>query len=702
MKERLQSIQARLSLAITIAALVMALAGVLMFTATRELASMPRFLQERTYAVGLALRDFRSDLLEMHNGLEGLAEAPTQLRIRRFSAETAEIEGRIAGYLTLIDEKFPTERALIATLGARFDEWRGLRDMVLDAAQDDDKVLVYMLVKTDGTALAVQMMDALDELLLRANRFSQQAKAENAAFSARTLLGVLITLLMGFSALLALSIVLRRSIIVPTTEISDSIRRIAAGDLGSEIPHTDRGDEIGAISRSAKVFLEYAVAIQNSQFDLVTGLAMRAQLHEHMKMLRADPDNRDLAVTIIHFDLDRFSEINDSFGRAGGDAVLQHVARVLRDHARIYDFIARDGADSFIMLVIGMADVDDVSRFAGEICVRIGQGFQFEGEPIRPSCSAGIVACDRQTPVEALLSCAEGALGEARKLGPGSIEIYTDEMDERLRQRRETLMGLKFALKHDEIVPFFQPQICASSGELRGFEALVRWNHPEHGVLSPWQFIDVATGAGLLSDVTDMMISKSLRQLALWRSKGFDVPRVSLNFAASDLGRAGFADYLMLEIDRNGLRPDDICVELLESAMIDDVDNPVSKALNRLGQLGFPIELDDFGTGHAAISTLHLVKLSGIKIDRTFITKLDQHVEQQHLTRGILRISRALHISTVAEGVESEAEREMLVTLGCDMLQGFWIAPPMCGPDATLWIEEYVPKACRQLLAEPA
>jgi EAL domain-containing protein (putative c-di-GMP-specific phosphodiesterase class I) len=199
-----------------------------------------------------------------------------------------------------------------------------------------------------------------------------------------------------------------------------------------------------------------------------------------------------------------------------------------------------------------------------------------------------------------------------------------------------------------------------------------------------------------------MMISKSLRQLALWRSKGFDVPRVSLNFAASDLGRAGFADYLMLEIDRNGLRPDDICVELLESAMIDDADNPVSKALDRLGQLGFPIELDDFGTGHAAISTLHLVKLSGIKIDRTFITKLDKHVEQQHLTRGILRISRALHISTVAEGVESEAEREMLVTLGCDMLQGFWIAPPMSGPDATLWIEEYVPKACRQLLAEPA
>jgi EAL domain-containing protein (putative c-di-GMP-specific phosphodiesterase class I) len=197
--------------------------------------------------------------------------------------------------------------------------------------------------------------------------------------------------------------------------------------------------------------------------------------------------------------------------------------------------------------------------------------------------------------------------------------------------------------------------------------------------------------------ITDAMIGQSVEQLAAWRRRGLNVPGVSLNFAASDLRRPDFVDNLMLQVERVNLTPEDVCIELLETTMIEDAEDPVTRTLARLGDIGFPIELDDFGTGHAAISTLHLVKLSGIKIDRSFIADLNDRPEHQHLTRGILRISNALQISSVAEGVETAEQRAMLIDLGCEMLQGFAIAPPMSAPEATEWLECYDPS----LHAEP-
>lgn len=691
-----------MSLAILIAGLTLGVAGALLFWATKDIARLPQHLYEKPYTIGLALRDIRADLLMVHHALEAVAVQTSHLRLRRFDTDSSFADRRIETQVRQLRLRFSEEDALNRQFEDVYEAWLLIRADVVQSARAGDGVRAYTLVKTEGVTLLTDMLDLLDTLLFKADAYATAAKERNDQVKARTLGGVLIGLMIGFSGLLLLSIFLRRSVILPTVEISMTIRKIAKGDLGHLIPHCDRQDEVGEIARSAEVFRKHAVAVKNSQIDLLTGMPSRGQLHDHLKMLHLDADNKELAAALIHFDLDRFGETNDSFGRGAGDALLTHAARVIRENSRIGDFIARDSGDSFVMLVVGMADLDDVARLAGEICAGVSLGIQFEGQAVRTTCSAGVAVCDRGSSVDSMLAHAESAVVEARKLGPGSIEIYTQEMDQRLRRRRETLMGLKFAFKNDEIVPFFQPQICAISGKLTGFEALVRWNHPEHGVLSPWQFIDVAAGAGLLSSLTDMMIAKSLEQLARWRRMGFDVPRMSLNFAASDLGRAGFVDFLSLEVERTGLDPNDICVELLESTMIEDSENPVSRALDRLGELGFPIELDDFGTGHAAISTLHLVKLSGIKIDRSFITKMDKHVDQQHLTRGILRISRALQISTVAEGVESEAERELLVGLGCDTLQGFWISPPMSGPDASLWIEEYAPRECRMPLAEPA
>ena len=335
--------------------------------------------------------------------------------------------------------------------------------------------------------------------------------------------------------------------------------------------------------------------------------------------------------------------------------------------------------------------MNDALGVAERIQKLLNRPLAVDDHEINNDCSIGIATGECKTPAEKLLVKAEKALIEAKRQPGQSVSVYTDEMDARILRRRETLRGLKFALRHSEIGPFFQPQVDTRTGDLVGFECLARWNHPELGAIPPWQFLPVAQSAGLMNDITQAMVRKSLRQLSIWRESGLVVPRVSLNLDASDLGREGFADELMLELDRQGLGPTDVCLELLETAMIEDGENPVSRTLNRLGQMGFPIELDDFGTGHAAIASLRLIALNGIKIDRSFVTKLHERPGQVKLIRAMLRLAHAMQIRTIAEGVETPNERALLLELGCDTIQGFGIGKPMSAEDATRWLETFTP-----------
>jgi diguanylate cyclase (GGDEF)-like protein len=671
--------------------------GVSTFSTIGRLGTMPEQLFKHSHSVRLALNEIRSDVLLMQSQLSGLAGKPSQLKLRRFKLETAAAEERVERNLAIVEERFLGDIALFSAMRATFDAWRPVRDRVIEAIRSGDEVAAYTISKTEGAGQIAEVNARLDALIIetavqtkRLNRDARDIRWRLILENGIILLGVLIGML-GVMRLIG------GSLIEPTLDISAAMRRVADGDLLSAIPYTERADEIGEIARSAQVFLDNAVALQKSRFDLLTGLPTRRQLQDHIDVVLTDPETSAHAAALLHIDIDAFGEFNDGYGREAGDAMLTHVADILRGHMRLGDFLARDAADSFILLALGRSDLTELSEMAQQIRREVEQPIDQDLPDKRVSCSIGISVCNPATPADEMLAEAENALTEGRKAGRGTVEIYTEEMDLRLRRRREVLTGLIFGLKKGEIVPFYQPQIQALTGELCGFEALVRWNHPELGVLSPWEFVDVAQSAGLLHMITDAMIGQSVEQLAAWRRRGLNVPRVSLNFAASDLRRPDFVDNLMLQVERVNLTPEDVCIELLETTMIEDAEDPVTRTLARLGDIGFPIELDDFGTGHAAISTLHLVKLSGIKIDRSFIADLNDRPEHQHLTRGILRISNALQISSVAEGVETAEQRAMLIDLGCEMLQGFAIAPPMSAPEATEWLECYDPS----LHAEP-
>ena len=424
--------------------------------------------------------------------------------------------------------------------------------------------------------------------------------------------------------------------------------------------------------------------------DVLTGLPLREGLLRHINRSMAHPDgNRSFG--ILHIDIDRFGEINDSLGRSAGDSVLRDFARVVRPMIGPDECLSRDGPDSFVMHISRIRSDADLVNLAKHLQAEAQRQIKINGSALGLTCCIGIARGRPDVPTDMTVVNAEDATREARRAGRGSIQVYTDDLDNVLNARRSILHGLRFALENGEIEPYFQPQVSATSGEIVGFEALARWVHPEEGVLSPWQFLPIAEEAGLLCDISDVMIDRSLKQLSAWRRAGLAVPRISLNMTGRDLSAEDFTDRLMLQIDRHGLAPGDVCIEILESAMIEQSDDPITATLNRLNALGFPIELDDFGTVHAAISSLQLIDLSAIKIDRSFVTDVHKRPERRKLINAIIKLARGLEIGSVAEGVECDDERAVLQELGCQCLQGYGIARPMSGADATRWLMSYKP-----------
>ena len=248
------------------------------------------------------------------------------------------------------------------------------------------------------------------------------------------------------------------------------------------------------------------------------------------------------------------------------------------------------------------------------------------------------------------------------------------------------LQELKLAIARGELSPFFQPQIDGRNEKLLGFEALVRWHHPTRGLVLPGEFIDVAFENGLGDAISAIVLEKAIDALQYWRGMGLVVRRVSINLAAKQLRDEAFIHRLAASIAQSSLSPADLAVEVVESVLFGDNLDPVLTNLNTLQALGFPIELDDFGTGHASISNLRKFRVNKIKIDRAFVSGVDLNPEQEVMLRAIIELARNLGIECIAEGVESEAERSKLLLMGCQQMQGYGIGRPMSLDAATRWI----------------
>jgi EAL domain-containing protein (putative c-di-GMP-specific phosphodiesterase class I) len=293
---------------------------------------------------------------------------------------------------------------------------------------------------------------------------------------------------------------------------------------------------------------------------------------------------------------------------------------------------------------------------------------------------------------EAWADAATTAMREALRNGPAAIRAFSAKMQLDVQQHNTLREGVAQALELGQFQAWYQPQISTDTGEITGFEALARWNHPTRGIINPAEFLPAIEEAGLLERLAEVMMYHSFAALKAWDSAGVNIPQIGVNFAGSELSNPRLIEKIEWELDRFGLTPERLAVEVLETVVASAPDDMITRNINALGKLGCRIDLDDFGTGHASIASIKRFSVSRIKIDRSFVTKADRDQEQQRMISAILTMAERLGIETLAEGVETVGEHVLLAQLGCDHVQGYGIARPMPFEQTLDWVSRHTSK----------
>ena len=415
--------------------------------------------------------------------------------------------------------------------------------------------------------------------------------------------------------------------------------------------------------REAKERIEH-----NALHDPLTGLANRRQLDHALEHLSLDSRDRRLRFSVLHLDLDRFKQINDTLGHAAGDAMLRHAADILRRNVGADDLVARIGGDEFVILINDRADEDELVALSQRIVEEMRQPLDFEGFPCRCGVSIGIATANGQRiDARKMLINADVALYRAKSEGRNCYKFFTQDLHAEIITTKRTADEILAGLERGEFTCFYQPQFDARTRELSGAEALVRWNHPTKGLLAPDKFLKTAEELNVVQTLDRIVLETALRDKFRWAARGLIVPHISVNVSVKRLHDAGLYETLKTL----PITPGEIAFELVEAIFLDESGDVVSENLERVKEMGIEIEIDDFGTGHTSIVSLLKLQPKRLKIDRQLVAPIVSSPKERALVRSIVEIARSLGIETVAEGVETMDHANLLLSLGCDILQGY-------------------------------
>lgn len=408
--------------------------------------------------------------------------------------------------------------------------------------------------------------------------------------------------------------------------------------------------------------------------DYLTNLPNRRYLDRMLDERSAECRRTGLTLAILHIDLDRFKQINDTLGHRAGDAMLKHVAQVLKRNVRSTDFVARIGGDEFVVLCTLDVTPRKISNLAERIIRELCKPIRYEGHDCRFGASIGIATGDGPAlDAKQLLLNADIALYRAKSGGRNRHEFFSTDERRRIIASKRLADEILLGLERGEFIPFYQLQFQARTLEVAGVETLARWQHREHGLLAPDRFLAIAEDLDVVSTIDGLILEQALADRQRWEDEGLRIPKIAVNVSSRRLADPNLAKKLRgLKIE-----PRTISFELLESISLDDCDDAVTANLRQLRRLGIDIEIDDFGTGHASIVSLLKLSPKTLKIDRELIRMLPHSAEQRKLVRSIIDIGRSLNILVTAEGVETMDHVRILCDLGCDMLQGYALARPM-------------------------
>ena len=410
--------------------------------------------------------------------------------------------------------------------------------------------------------------------------------------------------------------------------------------------------------------------------DALTGLPNRSLLMERANLALALAHRRREELAILFMDLDRFKDVNDSLGHAAGDALLQEAGRRLSDLVRETDTASRLGGDEFVLLLVGVGDAG-AREVAERVLELMREPFVVEGHNLSLSTSIGIALFPRDgTDMGELLKNADTALYQAKQEGRNTMAFYNRDMNVATFEKLVLESELKHAIENGELVTYYQPKVDLRDNRLLGAEALIRWRHPQHGLVSPARFIPLAETSGLIVDICRWVLNDVCRQIAEWKRQGLAPPRVAVNLTPRDFRSPHLAHFLHSLLHGHDLAASDLELELTESTLLDAGDQ-VLRNLLAIKHEGIRLALDDFGTGYSSLSYLRRLPIGVLKIDQSFVRDLESDAEDRTLAGSIIALGNSLGLDVVAEGVETAAQRDILLELGCRIGQGYLFGRPM-------------------------
>ncbi|MFA9217295.1 MAG: putative bifunctional diguanylate cyclase/phosphodiesterase [Sphingomonadaceae bacterium] len=407
--------------------------------------------------------------------------------------------------------------------------------------------------------------------------------------------------------------------------------------------------------------------------ELPNRLMLRTRFHE--ALLRAGDDGSRLALVFI--DLDNFKHINDSMGHLQGDRVLQEMAKRLTQAVGAGNTVSRLGGDEFLLLATGLSGAEELLPTLDAVMARAQAPMLIGGQELTTSLSIGIALTpDDGTDFDTLLQKADTAMYRAKQSGRNAYRYFTQAMLAEVIERHDIRNGLAQALKRDEFVLHYQPQIDLRDGRLIGVEALIRWQRPGHGMVPPGRFISVAEECGLIVPIGAWVVRSACQQMALWRAAGLEDVTVAVNLSSLQFSREDIEQTVSEALAASGLPPACLELELTESILVQEADLALVK-VQRLRQLGVRLSIDDFGTGYSSLAYLKQFAVHQLKIDQSFVRHIASHPDDTAIVRAIIQLADGLGLSTIAEGVETQEVAAQIKALGCASAQGYYYAKPM-------------------------
>ena len=627
-------------------------------------------------------------------GSVALSSGPVALKTfrDRIDATDAQMDRQIADYhRTIVSSQ---QRDVLLQFTIWWQAYRNYRDHRLMVLATTDPVAFQTAYLGQGQLVTGRAMAALATLLS-----IEQTNGKNAAEAARstyhTALNTMITtLVVGLSAALLLARRLTRLIVRPVHLVADVLSAVASGDLTRDA-RVDQRDELGQMARALSIATHsmregvqtlhaQQEMLQHAAFsDVLTGLPNRAyfldRLEESIARAKRQPEYH---FAVLLLDLDGFKIVNDSLGHPAGDALLVEAARRIKASLRQHDVGSRFGGDEFAVLIDG-TDNDSPRAVAQRLQAALSAPVHLVGNDVVVSASIGITVSTAECPTaEEVIRDADIAMYSAKAREKGTHAVFDTAMHARVVDRMQTEAQLRQALERNELEVHYQPIMDLRTDRPAGFEALIRWRHPQRGLLLPCDFLAVAEETGLILPIGRWLLDVATRQLQRWHRE-HDTPelRMSINLSHRQFWRGCLLKDLDEVVQTAGLDPRSLVIEVTEGVIMHDV-KLARIMLDRLHELGVGLHIDDFGTGYSSLEALHRLRIDALKIDRSFVAPLGVDRKSEELTRTIVVMGTNLGLDLVAEGIETTEQLDHLRRLGCRYGQGYFFSRPVAAGDA--------------------